>query len=266
MTEGAGHLKTAILVIIGICLAHGLYAAHGTGTSRKIFYEGLPEKVAYSRSQVSFPETEYMFNPVVQGTLLSHTFLIRNDSPQALVIRKVNACNGKDCVVVVESRSGEILPGTTGAIRIQIYTDLIEGTGFANTLTLHTNHRKYPVSTIHISGTITRFATITPHRVTLAGSWKQEVKSTLLIIPGKGYPFRIKGIKARKGRQIGYDFQEIKKDGRPAYLISVRNVMRKRGSYRDILFIGTDSDVRPEIRIRVNGEISDEPPSGLHFP
>jgi hypothetical protein len=257
MTLRAGHLKTIILVILGIFFSIILYAEEDPGKSQSIFYEGRPEKVAYSKSDFDFPDTEYTFKPAVQGTLLSHTFIIRNGSTKPLVIKRVKSCESGDCAIVVESRSSEILPGMTGAIRIEIFTDLIDGTSFANIMTVYTNHKKYPVSTIQVFGDIIRFASVTPKNITLVGAWKEEIKATVVIIPEKAYPFKITGIKARKGWNIGYDFKEIRKDGRPAFLITVRNVSRKKGGYRDIVFVETNSDVRPEIRIRVNGDITD---------
>jgi hypothetical protein len=257
MMVRAGHLKTIVLVFLGIFFSIILYAEEDTETSQSIFHEGRSENIAYSKSDFNFPDTEYTFKPAVQGTLLSHTFSIRNGSTRPLVIKRVKGCESKGCAIVVESRSSEIPPGMTGAIRIEIFTDLIDGTSFAHTMTVYTNHKKYPVSTIQVFGDIIRFASITPKNVILAGSWKEEIKATVVIIPEKAYPFKITGLKARKGWNIGYDFKEIRKDGRPAFLITVRNVSRKKGGYRDIVFVETNSDVRPEIRIRVNGDIID---------
>ena len=54
-----------------------------------------------------------------------------------------------------------------------------------------------------------------------------------------------------------FGVEEKKVDGRKGFLVTVKNTLKKPGIYRDTLYVMTDDPRRPEIRVRVEGRISE---------
>ena len=48
-----------------------------------------------------------------------------------------------------------------------------------------------------------------------------------------------------------------KKAKNPSYDLVVENLKSDKGCYSDVIILTTDSDVRPQLRIRVNGNIKE---------
>jgi hypothetical protein len=106
-----------------------------------------------------------------------------------------------------------------------------------------------------ISGSVEKFAEIQPKGlVRLSGNVGKSVKKTITIIPDKKYPFKITDIKALKGENIKFEFKETESD-QTRYLIIVENIKPEQGRYFDTLTLKTTSDIRPEISLRIFGDI-----------
>lgn len=101
-----------------------------------------------------------------------------------------------------------------------------------------------------------RFVTITPKRVNLKGTVGESIEGTVRIIPKEKYPFKILKTRARSGKNIRLNLKETENS---EYLLTVENLMKVKGSYRDTVYLKTDSKIRPEIKISVKGKISDKP-------
>lgn len=130
-------------------------------------------------------------------------------------------------------------------------TDIYGGKTIRETIKVKTNNGTMPLITIDISVEVIRFAVITESKIRLAGKLSETIEGTSMIIPDAGYPFRITGIKAKKGDDISYRYEEA---GR-GYRITVKNARSRPGQYRDMLFITTSHQKRPELRIRVQGDV-----------
>ena len=102
--------------------------------------------------------------------------------------------------------------------------------------------------------------TVQPLRVILKGEAGVRIKSEVVIIPEKKYPFKIIGSEAVNGKDFRYELQPI--EGREAdqYFLSVENLRPRSGSYFGSIKLRTDSKFRPEIVIPVSGEIQDGTP------
>ncbi|HPI93453.1 MAG TPA: hypothetical protein PK350_09985 [Deltaproteobacteria bacterium] len=248
----AGLLCAILLVCWSGTLIAGQEPERSTG-----LYEGLQEKVLYSRSDVTFPGGSYTFRPVLQGIVIRHTFIVHNDSGRVLGIERIKACSGSGCAMVVEDRSREIAPHKAGAVTVRIRTGLVEGTGFDEAVVLFTNNKEHPSIILRVRGDVIRFARVEPRQVRLAGQAGKEIRAELLVVPEEAYPFRITGIRARRGKDIAYAMEETVRDGRRAYVITVRNTRKGKGVYSDVLFLRTDREEMPELRVSVIGEIMD---------
>jgi len=217
------------------------------------FYKGLAVEPIYSRSNVDQARSRYEFPPVLQGDIVNHDFIIKNDSGEALEITEAAGC----CGLVVESYTRSIEPGMTGKISVLILTDSRGGQEISGTIQAKTSDKNRPQIAIDVSIFVQEFASLSPYRIWLKGSPDQEIVEKCRVVPNDAYPFHITGIKVRKGVWFEYDLQEIETEGRPGYEITVRNTRKKIGSYQDVLFVQTDHPRRPEFKIRIEGRIGE---------
>jgi len=54
---------------------------------------------------------------------------------------------------------------------------------------------------------------------------------------------------------IGLRLKEVKISEREAYILTVENLKKTEGGYRDTIYLKTDSKIKPEIKINVHGNI-----------
>jgi hypothetical protein len=89
----------------------------------------------------------------------------------------------------------------------------------------------------------------------LRGSTGEEIKRKVTIIPAPKYPFKILKARARDGKDISYQLSEEKGENGRQYALIVENKRSQKGRYFDIITLETDSQIRPELQIRVYGEL-----------
>ncbi len=121
--------------------------------------------------------------------------------------------------------------------------------------TLFTNDQQHPRLRLTISGSIDTFVTIQPKRVKLRGVAGDEIKREVTIIPGKKHPFKIVKVRARNGKDIGFQLSKEKSKEGQKYALTIENKRLQKGKYFDIVTLETDSKIRPELHIRVDGEL-----------
>ena len=107
-----------------------------------------------------------------------------------------------------------------------------------------------------ISGQVEKFVTVFPKDVRLFGLAGTPIKTTVQIIPGEKYPFRIIEVKAKDGRNIDFSLQEEKKSQTVSYTLMVENKKADKGRYYDAVYLITDSPLRPRINVNVFGNIN----------
>ena len=243
------------LLLIGIIapLACNNKDSSADGKPTVNFYTGLPVEPIHSRSYVEKAHSSYLFSPVLQGDTVKHDFIVKNDSKKALELSNAEAC----CGSVVESYTSVIPPGQSGKISVILLTDSRGGQEISGTIRAKTNDTDRPEIKIDISLYVKEFAALRPYRIWLEGSSTEAIVETCIIVPNENYPFNITGIKTRKGVWFDYTCEEIEKDGKAAYEITVRNTRKKPGTYQDVMFIQTDNTARPEFKIRIEGRISE---------
>ena len=221
--------------------------------SKTIFYFGLPQKPVYSKSVVDSPKSKYVFAPVLQFDQVQHDFIIKNNSDQMLELKKVEAC----CGSLVEAFTRQIPAGKEGVIRTILLTDRRGGEEINGTIRSQTNDPKHPEWTIDISCYVKKLADISAHTIMLNGSWRQTIEGSSTVIPTSEYPFKITGVKVKKGQDIVYGYKEIKQAGKRAYLVTAKNKRTEAGAIRDTIYVQTDNPARPEFIIRVLGKVTD---------
>ena len=128
-------------------------------------------------------------------------------------------------------------------------------------ITVETNDQKNPKLNLKVFGMVEKFVTIIPKNVTLRGFVGDQLKTTVKIIPEEKYPFKIIESKAINGKNIRFKLEEHKLPKGIEYVLIVENLKKDKGRYYDNISLETDSKIRPQIRIRVNGSIRDRQPN-----
>ena len=118
---------------------------------------------------------------------------------------------------------------------------------------VYTNDINRPRHDLVISGPVEKFATIRPQHVSLRGYAGDPIKGQVSIIPEKKYPFKIIEARAKDGKNIQFQLDEVKHSKGQAYELKVENLRQKTGRYYDTIILKTDSKIRPELNLRVYG-------------
>ena len=75
------------------------------------------------------------------------------------------------------------------------------------------------------------------------------------VIPEKKYPFKILKVTARDGKNIKFELDEVASSANGAYQLKVENLKPDSGRYYDTIFLETDSKIRPQLSLRVYGNL-----------
>ncbi|MBW2117488.1 MAG: hypothetical protein JRH09_06145 [Deltaproteobacteria bacterium] len=127
-------------------------------------------------------------------------------------------------------------------------------------IVVRTNDPDKPNLKIEVFGNVEKFVTIRPGVVLLTGHVGKQVKAVVRIIPEKKYPFEIVGTSLIRGKYVGCELKEADASGGGGYVLTVENLRNRRGRYSDLITLKTTSKIRPEIKIKVYGNIfSNEP-------
>ncbi|MBF0118898.1 MAG: hypothetical protein HQK79_08680 [Desulfobacterales bacterium] len=95
---------------------------------------------------------------------------------------------------------------------------------------------------------------IIPQNVKLEGLIGKEIKETVTITPIPKYPFEIIDVKPEQEGNIKCTLKSEKSK----YILNIENLKKDVSRYFDSLIIKTNSKVRPEIKIKVYGNITDK--------
>ncbi len=215
----------------------------------------MPPRHVRSESVVTGERDAIVLDPALQGDVVHHTFVIRNEGAEELQLSDVALCS--NCIL--EHVSQTIAPGSRGALSIVIPTDPLGGQVLRGPIRVTTNQPARPTLTIDFTLEVREFAAISPYRVWLSGPLGSEITATTTVTPNAEYPFEITGLRARKGTWFTYAHEAVERDGRRAFAITLRNTRQKPGPYQDVLFVQTDHPLRPEFKLRVEGRIGEAP-------
>ncbi len=226
----------------------------GVSRTQGGFYRGADEKPVHAATSVDARKGgRFRLKPVLQGDTVAHDFLVRNTWSKPLTFKSVKSC----CGVILTGHSPVIAPGETGKFSIIVLTDKFGGETVNGKITADATDPAQTDLMIEVSLLVNKVATISRFKIILEGSVRDELEESTFIVPEKSHPFTVKGIKARKGLHIVFGVQGKTIGGRKGFLVTVKNTLKKPGIYRDTLYVMTDDPKRPEIRVRVEGRISE---------
>ncbi len=118
---------------------------------------------------------------------------------------------------------------------------------------VYTNDKFRPRQDLVISGQVERFVTIRPKHANMRGLVGDPIKGTVTIIPEKKYPFKVLKLRAKDGKYIKYQLEEVKESDTMAYRLNIENLKKDAGRYYDSIILETDSKIRPQLNVRVYG-------------
>ena len=133
------------------------------------------------------------------------------------------------------------------------------GRHMKKTAEVHSDDKSLPIARIQISGEVEKFVTVIPRTISLRGYAGDTIKKSVTIIPEKKYDFKITKVRARNGKHISFQLEEIKGTGRKEYSLTVENLLAKAGRYSDLIIMETDSKIRPEVSVKVYGNVLQRP-------
>ncbi len=137
------------------------------------------------------------------------------------------------------------------------------GRKYRQVATVVTNDPENQNIDLILRGQVKNFATIQPSRVRMAGKVGDEVSKTVTITPAEEFPFSVVGVRPMKEGNVNVEMVEepVSDAGeRKRYKLTVTNLKREKARYFDTIVLKTDSDLRPELKISVYGNIFDPPP------
>lgn len=105
-----------------------------------------------SGAKIFFPETQFDFGKVKEGSKLNHTFTFQNTGTQPLIIKDVKTSCGCTAAVLSEKN---ILPGKSGSIKVDFDTSKRQGKT-SKLITVVSNDNSEPNKVISITAEIIR--------------------------------------------------------------------------------------------------------------
>ena len=208
---------------------------------------GLPE--------ILVPEEIFTFPPVLDGQEMRHDFIVLNNGTSPLELIEVKT----DCGCTTVSHPRQISPGGRGNIAVKLDTQGSGGDQVTRTTVIRTNDRKRPEVNLVIVGEVKPLAAIVPPEARLTGTVGRRIRQTVKITPTHENPFRIVGVRAEKGEHIRYDLAEPGEPGSRTYHLTIYNLKKETGWYMDNIFLKTDSDRSPVLKVRVFGLLREGP-------
>lgn len=249
-----GLLAIVIALVIGLFLLGLKNDKPRVRKKRKSpMYMGLPVKTIKSDSVLTSNTKKIVLPPVLQGDMVEHVITVKNWMTGPLQLKNVKSC----CGYMLKDYSRQIAENETGKIMLLAITDNYGGKTIKGSLTAKTNDKKLPGLKVDVELDVKKFVDISQFTINLAGTKKDSLTGSAIISPLEQYPFKIIELKPKKGYFFDYTYKPLIKGGKTEYLITVKNKINKPVIYRDVLFIRTDHPDRPELKIRVNGNITD---------
>jgi hypothetical protein len=202
---------------------------------------------------VSIDNEVHDFGTILEGIVLTHDYIVENKGNEPLLIPRVRST----CACAVADYSKEILPGQKGSITVEFDSKGSGGMNVDYKIRVETNDPGKSAFDLTITGYVDPIAIITPERAILTGNVGEEIKTELTITSDARDPFKIISAEPKMGIYISCSFKEIDGSKPIKYLLTVKNIRKEKGTYRDYITLKTDNDVRPVISIKVQGDIQD---------
>ncbi|EMS81412.1 DUF1573 domain-containing protein [Desulfotignum phosphitoxidans] len=209
---------------------------------------------AADSTQIEFPkgvvvDKDFDFGEIIEGEVVTHAFVIFNQSTKPLRILKVKTT----CGCTTAEKPDRIEPGQKGHVTVKFHTRGYGGRNVIKNTHVTTDDPDQKLIVLTIKGRVTRFARILPDRLLLRGVAGKEIKGLVRIVPEPNYPFQIE--KVVIDTHISGKIAANLKADKGIYLLEVSNLVRDSARYYGKVILKTDSPLRPELTVYVIGRI-----------
>lgn len=136
-------------------------------------------------------------------------------------------------------------------------TNSYGGKKLRKAITVQTNDKNNPTARLEITGKIERFARILPSSVSLSGFPGKSIVRVVMITPMEKYPFSVTEAKALYGKNISFELDKATDPPEKGYVLRIENTRKEKGRYKDTIVLKTTSKIKPELKIKVYGNIFD---------
>jgi hypothetical protein len=190
----------------------------------------------------------FQFSKVLEGKVITHTFVIKNTGDTILKILNVKT----GCGCSSASYDDEIQPGQAGNLTLKIDTNGYGGKQYKDEIHIISNDPNTPDFILSASGPVDELATLTPKGVSFKGKCTASLEAVVTIKPNRSYPFEITGFDLGKLKDKVV-CHLVKQES--AYLLSVRNLMQTPGRYWGKIVLNTDCQNSKPIDLWVSANL-----------
>lgn len=193
----------------------------------------------------------YDFGTILEGTIITHDFIIENRGNEPLLIPNVRST----CACAVADYTEKILPGEKGKVTIEFDSKGSGGQSVDYKVRGDSNDPDKEYFDLSIKGHVDPIIIIDPDKVILSGKAGENLETEIIISHDKRHPLKIISAESKKGN-ISVKLEELKGPEKGKYRIKVTSLKKEKGRFSDYISLKTDSDVYPDKQIRVKIEIN----------
>jgi uncharacterized protein DUF1573 len=195
--------------------------------------------------------SSFQFGQVVQGTVVEHQFILKNNGDALLELSRVSMTSP----ILATSLPRNVEPGSQVALQFKLDTSSLEGP-FDGQILLFLNDPVIPEVRLAFAGQVVRSIEAWPMpAVSLATELGQPMEGSVELINHETAPFRILGIDIA-GAKLETRIETMKEGRRYRLLVGVSGGA-PLGRRSDTLTVRTSSPTTPQLKITVNTYVHD---------
>jgi hypothetical protein len=238
--------KIFVYLIIGLIFAAFVYSS-----DQLLFPDNnLFETGEFTRALpiIKCDAENFQFSRVLEGHIITHTYVIKNTGDAILKILNVKT----GCGCSSATYDTEIRPGQTGNLTLKIDTNGYGGKQYRDVIHIISNDPNTPDFILSASGPVETLATVSPKGVSFKGKCTALHEAMIKIEPNRNYAFEI----------TGFDLGQLKDKvvcnlikQESAYLLSVRNQMQTPGRYWGKIVLNTNCQNSKQLNLWVSANL-----------
>lgn len=242
-------LICTVLICLALCWHVGSFAAQPQPINPVQPGNGTPASTQ-DVPRMQLIETTFDLGEVLEGSIVSHDFIVWNIGTAQLKIDQV----GPTCGCLKADFDETIPPGGEGRITLTVDFSDHEGP-LERTVGVFTNDFDSPDTTLSIKGTAKPLLQVRPGDSIALGSGGKQVKKASIDIVTTGEPFHIRNVETDLKGKVDCRLETVKKDRH--YRLNVANAA-KAGTYSGVIKLTTDLRGKSTVTIRVTGKFENE--------
>jgi len=201
----------ALLPLLPLLLTSAAPAGSAQDPSGGFGPPAIPTK---PQPQIEVPESEHSFGTVYQGTVVTHSFTVRNRGTATLRISKVHS----NCGCTSSYHDEEIPPGGEGRVELRIDTADLSGGPQRKNATISSDDPAAPQVTLWMAGEIVPLLVPAVMSIRLNGICEEAKEGRFRFAPGTDRPTEVLAARLREGRAEVVSFDPLEGGGIEVHL------------------------------------------------